>query len=100
MLTAKLKVLKRSNRLFYDSMNNSSYLSNSFKKIVPLWNNLPAELKTKKWTYDTIKTKFKDFFQDEFKHQIDTLDFCQVGRTTGFLFSLISLISCLIIISA
>ena len=35
--TAKLKVLKRSNLLVYDSMTNSSYLTNSFfKKTVPL----------------------------------------------------------------
>ena len=58
------------------SMTNSSYLSNSFfKKIVPVWNNFPPELKTKKWTYDTIKARFKDFFQDKFKHQIDTPEF-------------------------
>ena len=57
-------------------MTKSSYLSNSFfKKIDPLWNNLPSELKTEKWTYDTIKSKLKDFFQDQFKHQIDTPEF-------------------------
>ena len=62
LTTAKLKILKRSNLLVYDSMTNSSYLTNSFfKKIVPLWNNLPPELKTRKWTYDTIKTNFKLF---------------------------------------
>ena len=38
-------------------------------------NNFPPELKTKKWTYDTIKTRFKNFFQDKFKHQIDTPEF-------------------------
>ena len=64
--TAKLEILKRSNLLFYDSMTNSNYLTDSFfKKVVPLWKNLPPELKTKKWTYDTIKTKFEDFFQDK-----------------------------------
>ena len=68
MTTAKLKVLDRSNCLVYDSMTNSSYLSNSFfKNIVPPWNNLPSELKT--------LIKFKDFFQDKFKHQIESADF-------------------------
>ena len=32
-------------------------------------------LKNEKQTYDTIEVKFKDFFQDKFKHQIDTPEF-------------------------
>ena len=92
MTTGKLKVLKRSNRLVYDSMTDSSYLSNNFfKQIVPLWNNFPSGFKTKNWTYDTIKVKFKDFFRDKLNikltHQNSTRN---LGRTTVSLNSLIS----------
>ena len=84
--TAKLKVLKRSNFLIYDSMTNSNYLTNSFfKKIVPFWNNFPPELKTKNGLMILSKLNSKTFSKTSLNNKLTHQNLTRnVGRTTGF----------------
>ena len=99
LTTAKLKVLKRPNLLVYDSMTNSSYLTNSFfKKIVPLWNNFPPELKTKNGLMILSKLGSKTFSKTSLNIKLTHQNLTRnVGRTTcffDFILNYSSLIQC------
>ena len=42
-----------------------------YNKVVSLWNTLPDNVKTKNYTYVTMKRKIKSFFLEKFENEID-----------------------------
>ena len=73
--TAQLRFLERTDLLVYTRRCEGTFMRNSFfKKTVPLWNTLPKNLKTKWYSYITIKHKTKAFFLKQLE-RVDTPDY-------------------------
>ena len=74
--TAVLRKHKRTNQVYIDIKNNTQLIKNSFfNKVVPIWNTLPGNMKTKEHTYNTTKAKMKQFFLQKFKSESDIPEF-------------------------
>ena len=75
-LTAQVRFLERTDILVYFGRCESTFLRNSFlKKTVPLWNTLPKNLKTKSYSYSTIKNKTRAFFLKQLEPEVDTPEY-------------------------
>ena len=74
--TTQLRFLERTDILVYTGRCESTFMRNSFfKKTVSLWNTLPKNLKTKSYSYATIKNKTKVFFLKQLEREVDTPEY-------------------------
>ena len=67
IITANIKKQERTNQLVYNTFTKSQILSGCFfKRVVSLWNTLPAKIRKKDQKFDTLKGKLKRYFLDKF----------------------------------
>ena len=51
---------------------NSIFIENSFfNKVIPIWNNLPKNLRTERHSYQTIKAKMKRLILEKFRNELN-----------------------------
>ena len=70
--TAVFREHKRTDQIYLDIKRNSIFIENSFfNKVIPIWNNLPKNLRTERHSYQTIKAKMKRLFLEKFRNELN-----------------------------
>ena len=70
--TDKIKFHDRTDSLIFDANATTSFLQNCFmKRAVALWNNVPKSISKNKYSYETIKTKLKHFYNSQIKKEVE-----------------------------
>ena len=95
IITANIKKQERTNQLVYNTFTKSQILSGCFfKRVVSLWNTLPAKIREKDQKFDTLKGKLKRYFLEKFLSDHDSLNTASSVGENANLYRIV-LINCL-----